>query len=72
MTYQKVKNELGKRNVSVNKFARDHNIDCGNLTNCLNGKRPLYPKYKKLLSDFLGIDEAVLFPDVERGADEND
>lgn len=71
MTYQKVKDELCKRNVSVNGFAKAHNIDCGNLTNCLNGKRPLYPKYKKLLSDFLGIDEAVLFP-VEDGGDVNE
>ena len=71
MAYQNVKEELRRRNISVNRFARDHNIDCGNLTNCLNGKRPLYPKYKQLLSEYLGVDEATLLPDEEDG-DGND
>lgn len=66
------KQALADRKISIAKCAREIKINQGDLTNALNGKKPMHPKYKKLLSEYLGIDAEVLFPDVERGADGND
>lgn len=72
MIYKNLKDELRERNLSIRGCARACDIDCCNLTNCLNGKKPMYPKYKRLISKQLGIDEAVLFPEDQEGADVND
>lgn len=31
----------------------------------LNGKKPFYPKYKRKISKYLGVDEATLFAESE-------
>ena len=72
MIYQKLKDELRERNLSIRQCARACDIDCCNLTNCLNGKKPMYPKYKRVISEHLGIDEDVLFSGSQEGADISD
>ena len=70
-SYPYIKQILKDRGISVSKCARQMDLNQPDLTNALNGKKPLYPAYRKKLSDFLGIDEAVLFPK-ENGGDDNE
>ena len=73
MVYTEVKRQITSvKGVSVAKCSREIGINQTDLCNALNGKIPMYPKYKQLLSKYLGIDEEVLFPDEERGADGNE
>lgn len=61
-----VTNVMSERGISIRKCAKDIGISRPDLSSALNGRKPMYPKYKHLLSEYLGIDEAVLFP-VEDG-----
>lgn len=70
MMYTDVKRQITEiKGVSVARCAREIGINQTDLCSALNGKKPMYPKYKKLLSEYLGIDEDVLFPDEEDGDD---
>lgn len=62
---------MSERGISIRQCAKDIGIGRPDLSSALNGRKPMYPKYRKLLSAYLGIDEAVLFP-VENGGDGND
>lgn len=61
----KLLDELNKRNISKLQLALNAGIAPHYLYNALNGKMPFYPKYRRKISEFLGIDEAELFSDVE-------
>lgn len=72
MMYTDVKRQITEvKGVSVARCAREIGINQTDLCSALNGKKPMYPKYRQLLSDYLCIDEADLFPDEEDG-DGND
>jgi lambda repressor-like predicted transcriptional regulator len=73
MMYAEVKRQITSvKGVSVARCSREIGINQTDLCNALNGKIPMYPKYKQLLSEYLGIDEEVLFPDEEKGVGVND
>lgn len=61
---------MNERGISIRQCAKDIGIGRPDLSSALNGRKPMYPKYKRLLSDYLCIDEKVLFP--EEGGDGND
>lgn len=60
---------LKERNISKLQLALNVGINPTDLYCALNGKKPFYPKYKRKISEFLQIDEAVLFAE---GEGEND
>ena len=60
---------LKERNISKLQLALNAGITPSDLYCALNGKKPFYPKYKRKISEFLQIDEAVLFAE---GEGEND
>ena len=60
---------MSDRGISIRQCAKDIGIGRPDLSSALNGRKPMYPKYKKLLSEYFGIDEDVLFPDEEDGDD---
>lgn len=62
---------MNERGISIRQCAKDIGIGRPDLSSALNGKKPMYPKYRQLLSKYLCIDEADLFPDEEDG-DGND
>ncbi|MBR0342517.1 MAG: hypothetical protein IJH64_09830 [Oscillospiraceae bacterium] len=72
LKHDNVKKVLFERGISIRKCAADINISQPDLCNAVNGVKPMYPKYKHLLSEYLGIDEAVLFPKSKEGAESND
>lgn len=63
---------MSERGISIRQCAKDIGISRPDLSSALNGRKPMYPKYRRLLSEYLGIAEEVLFPDDKRGADGND
>lgn len=72
MKYPEVKRQITNvKGVSVARCSREIGVNQTDLCNALNGKIPMYPKYKQLLSAYLGVEEAVLFPD-KRGVVAND
>lgn len=62
---------MNERGISIRQCAKAIGIGRPDLSSALNGRKPMYPKYKRLLSEYLGIDEAVLFP-YENGGEENE
>lgn len=60
---------LRERNISKLQLALNVGINPTDLYCALNGTKPFYPKYKRKISEFLQIDEAVLFAE---GEGEND
>lgn len=71
MKYDIVMSVMNERGISIRQCAKDIGIGRPDLSSALNGKKPMYPKYKQLLSEYLCMDEADLFPDEEDG-DDND
>lgn len=71
MKHDNVRRILSERGISIRKCAIEIGISQPDLCNAINGVKPMYPKYRKLLANYLGIDQGVLFPD-ESGGGDND
>lgn len=56
---------LKERNISKLQLAMGAGINPSDLYCALNGTKPFYPKYKRKISEFLQIDEDVLFENGE-------
>lgn len=61
----KLLDELSKRNISKLQLALKVGITPSDLYCAFNGTKPFYPKYRRKISEFFGIEEAELFSDVE-------
>lgn len=61
MAYEKLKKEIEKRGLPKCALAMKCGINPSALYNALNGKTAMWPKYKKSISDFLGMSEEELF-----------
>lgn len=59
--FKKVKKAIADADNTISGCARDIGIAQPNLSNAINGNIPMYPKYRRLLSEYLGIEEEVLF-----------
>ena len=66
---EKLLSALKEREISKLQLALAVGISPSTLYSAINGKVPFYPKYKRTISKYLGIDEAVLFS--ERGGDDH-
>lgn len=63
--YNKLIQELKSRELSKYRLAMECHIPPSILYSALNGKMILWPKYKKAISAYLSISEAVLFGEEE-------
>lgn len=70
--FNMVVNVMRERGISIRQCAKAIGIGRPDLSSALNGRKPMYPKYRQLLSEYLNIDEALLFPDAAKGADVSD
>lgn len=59
--YEKLKTEMEQQNVSVYRIAKDTGIHATDLYSALGCKKPMYPKWRKILADYLGVPEEDLF-----------
>lgn len=57
----KLKQVLLERNISVYRLSKDLGIANSTLYNIVNGKLYPYPRYRKMISDYLDVPEAELF-----------
>jgi len=63
MTYELLTNELRNRGMSKMKLAFEANINPPDLYCAINGKKPMYPNYRKRIAEALNMTEAELFED---------
>ena len=63
--YEKLRAELKKRGISVNKLSFMSNIAAADLYSMLKGKKVMFPNWRKRISEALGVPADELF-------DEND
>lgn len=63
--YEKLISELKKRGITKYRLAKMSNISTQDIYSLLNGKKPLYPNWKKRICDFLELPEEELFEEGE-------
>ena len=63
--YNKLKQELKERNLTVNKVAQLCGIHSQSIYPAVNGKHPFYPGWKKRIAEALDMPVKELFPDEE-------
>lgn len=59
--YKKVIEKMKEKGISKMQCAIQMGISPSDLYNALNGVKPLYPKYRKKLSEVLNTPESELF-----------
>ena len=59
--YENLRAIMKMRGLSQNRLAMDARIAPSELSKAINGKIPWYPKWRKGISDALGIPENELF-----------
>lgn len=64
--YSIARTKVEERFGSVNRLAKRIGVASCDLYCGFAGTKPLYPKYKRLIAEALGEDEATLFAEVER------
>lgn len=62
MDYQHIRKILASRGLSVRKLAHRAGIASQDLYSALNGRKPFYPKWRKLIAAALEMQEDELFP----------
>lgn len=67
--YQKLHQELEKRQLSINKLSFMSGITASDLYSALSGKKPLYPNWRKRIAEALGMKIEELFPEEEERND---
>lgn len=67
--FNKMKNEAKKQNLSMNRLALKAEITPSDLSCAINGKKPMYPNWKKRIAAVLNCTVEDLFPEEEREAD---
>ena len=63
--FEKLQYILTTKDISVNKLARMSDITASDLYCALNGKKPLYPNWRKRIAVALDLPESELFEGVE-------
>lgn len=61
--YEKVLKAIEEKGLTKHKVAYLMGINPADLYHALNGKKPMYPKYRKKLSEVLCVPEDELFVD---------
>jgi lambda repressor-like predicted transcriptional regulator len=61
MKQEKLRLILREKGISVNKLALECKITSPDMYSALNGKKPMFPKWRKAISEYLGMTEDELF-----------
>lgn len=68
MEQVKLKRVLRERNISAYRLAKECHIATCDIYQALNGKKPMFPRWKKSIANYLHIDEEQLFEECEDDA----
>lgn len=63
--YTRLKEEMKRQHKTAFALSKVMGISSSDLYASIKGTRPLYPKYKRLLSEALNVPQDVLFPEEE-------
>lgn len=64
MKYEKLMMILHDRNITPYRLAKDCHISISDIYQALNGKKPMFPKWRKAISEYLNVTEDLLFGEV--------
>ena len=64
--YKKLMKVLEDKNISRYQLAKGTKIAPSDIYNCFNGQQPFYPKWRKSIAKYLGVNETVLFDEAKR------
>lgn len=70
--YTKLKEIMKKQGISVNRLSFMSMIASSDLHCAMNGKKPMYPNWKKRIADALGTDIDSLFNEEEKGGSDGE
>ena len=63
MSYEKLKRELNRQNISIFKLSHLTGIHSPDLYNALNGKKPFYQGWRKRIAQSLNVEIKQIFDD---------
>lgn len=61
--FEKLIEVMNKKNLTRHKLAMLSNINPPDLYNALEGKKPMYPSWRKRIANALGVKETDVFDD---------
>lgn len=59
--YKRIEEELQERNITRYRLAKEINIAPNQIASALKGTNVLFPKWKRLISEYFNIPEEELF-----------
>ena len=65
--FQKLKATMQEKNITTNKLSFMSRIAAPDLYCAMNGKKPMYPNWKKRIAEALDTDVESLFNEEEKG-----
>lgn len=68
--YNNLRNTLKEKNITVYRLAKMSNISTQDLYTALNGKKPMYPNWKKRIAEALNTDVESLFNEEKKGGND--
>lgn len=60
---KQLEKELTKRKMSKLQLSKETKLTYSDLVSCMKGNKNFFPKYRKAISEYLKLDENVLFYD---------
>ena len=66
MRYPELRKALKDKGMSIRKLAIEASIVPQSLYSAINGNTPFWPGWRKRVAEVLGVDEAVIFPEVNK------
>lgn len=63
--YELARRMINEQYGSINKLAKHIGCEAGDLYAGFKGTKTLYPRYRHLIAEALGVDERRIFPKVE-------
>ena len=65
--YERLKEQMKQKGYSKTKLALECKISPSNLIQALNGKRQMFPAWRKAICEVLNVDDADMFPPYRNG-----
>ena len=69
MKQKTLKSILEERKITPYRLAKDCGIATSDIYQALSGKKPMFPKWRKVIAEYLKMDECQLFERRDENAD---